>query len=71
MRFISAYLASLFLFAASAALADSRVFIMANQAEGYGVDHAWRGATNAARMPPAPTASRGISRKPPPSIRTR
>ena len=38
MRFISAYLASLFLFADSAALADSRVFIMANQAEGYGVD---------------------------------
>ena len=38
MRFISAYLASLFLFAASAALADSRVFIIANQAEGYGID---------------------------------
>ena len=38
MRFISAYLASLFLFAASAALADSRVFIIANQADSYGID---------------------------------
>ena len=31
-------LPALFLFAASAALADSRVFIIANQADGYGVD---------------------------------
>jgi hypothetical protein len=38
MRPISAYLASLLLFAASGALADSRVFIIANQADGYGVD---------------------------------
>ena len=38
MRSISAYLASLFLFAASASLADSRVFIIANQAGDYGVD---------------------------------
>jgi hypothetical protein len=38
MRSISAILASAFLFAASAASADSRVFIIANQADGYGVD---------------------------------
>ena len=38
MRSISAVLASAFLFAASAATADSRVFIIANQADGYGVD---------------------------------
>jgi hypothetical protein len=31
-------LACVFLFAASAATADSRVFIIANQADGYGVD---------------------------------
>ena len=35
---LSAALAGLFLFAGSAALADSRVFIIANQADGYGVD---------------------------------
>ncbi|XSC47308.1 hypothetical protein ACF1BQ_018340 [Bradyrhizobium sp. RDT10] len=34
----SAFLASAFLLAASAASADSRVFIVANQADGYGVD---------------------------------
>jgi hypothetical protein len=33
-----AFMASAFLFAASAASADSRVFIVANQADGYGVD---------------------------------
>ena len=33
-----AFLASSFLLAASAASADSRVFIVANQADGYGVD---------------------------------
>ena len=38
MRSISAILASVFLFAASPATADSRVFIIANQADGYGVD---------------------------------
>ena len=38
MRSISALLACLSLAAASAALADSRVFIVANQADGYGVD---------------------------------
>lgn len=38
MRFWSALLACLFMFVASAALADSRVFIIANQADGYGVD---------------------------------
>ena len=38
MRSISAALAGLFLLAGSAALADSRVFIIANQADGYGVD---------------------------------
>ena len=34
----SAFLASASLFAVSAASADSRVFIVANQADGYGVD---------------------------------
>src|SRR5213080_3026051 len=38
MRFSSALIASAFLLAASAASADSRVFIVANQADGYGVD---------------------------------
>lgn len=38
MQSISAALAGLFLLAGSAALADSRVFIVANQADGYGVD---------------------------------
>src|SRR5260221_14602568 len=43
MRFPSAFFVAAFLmcgllFAASAASADSRVFIIANQADGYGVD---------------------------------
>ena len=38
MQSISAALAGLLLLAGSAALADSRVFIIANQADGYGVD---------------------------------
>jgi hypothetical protein len=38
MRSISAVLAFVFIFATSAASADSRVFIVANQADGYGVD---------------------------------
>jgi hypothetical protein len=38
MRSISALLAWVFVFAASAASADSRVFIIENQADGYGVD---------------------------------
>jgi len=38
MRFISAILACAFVSAASVALADSRVFIVANQADGYGID---------------------------------
>jgi hypothetical protein len=38
MRFSTAVLACAFLFAASAASADSRVFIIANQSDGYGVD---------------------------------
>jgi hypothetical protein len=37
-RIASAFLASAFLLAASAASADSRVFIVANQSDGYGVD---------------------------------
>ena len=36
--FAGAFLACGFLLAASAASADSRVFIIANQADGYGVD---------------------------------
>ena len=35
---MSAFLACAFVLAASAALADSRVFIIANQADGYGID---------------------------------
>ena len=38
MRPISALLACIFLAAASAAWADSRVFIVANEADSYGVD---------------------------------
>ncbi len=38
MRFPSALLTCVFLLAATAASADSRVFIIANQADGYGVD---------------------------------
>jgi hypothetical protein len=38
MRTKSALLAFSFLLAATAASADSRVFIIANQADGYGVD---------------------------------
>ena len=38
MRSRSAFLACAFLLAASAASAESRVFIIANQADGYGVD---------------------------------
>ena len=38
MRSISAGLALAFVFAASVASADSRVFIIANEADGYGVD---------------------------------
>jgi hypothetical protein len=38
MRPLSAVIACAFLLAASAAFADSRVFIIANQADGYGVD---------------------------------
>ena len=37
-RFASAFLASAILLSAAAASADSRVFIVANQADGYGVD---------------------------------
>jgi hypothetical protein len=35
---MSALLACAFVLAASAALADSRVFIISNQADGYGID---------------------------------
>jgi hypothetical protein len=38
MRSLPALLALMFVLAASAASADSRVFIVANQADGYGVD---------------------------------
>jgi hypothetical protein len=38
MRFISALLACLAVVTATAASADSRVFIIANQADGYGID---------------------------------
>jgi hypothetical protein len=38
MRSLPALVALMFVLAASAASADSRVFIIANQADGYGVD---------------------------------
>jgi len=38
MRSLPAFLALMFVLSASAASADSRVFIIANQADGYGVD---------------------------------
>src|SRR5947207_6535689 len=38
MRALSALLTCAFVFAASAASADTKVFIIANQADGYGVD---------------------------------
>jgi hypothetical protein len=38
MRSLPALLSCAFVFAASAASADSKVFIIANQADGYGVD---------------------------------
>src|SRR5229473_3281683 len=38
MRSLLALLACAFLYPTSAAMADSRVFIIANQADGYGVD---------------------------------
>ena len=38
MRPLSALFAVAFIFVASAALADSRVFIVANQRDGYGID---------------------------------
>lgn len=38
MRSISAILTLAFVLSASAAFADSRVFIIANQSDGYGVD---------------------------------
>jgi hypothetical protein len=38
MRSLPALSACVFLFAASVASADSRVFIIANQADGYGID---------------------------------
>ena len=38
MRFPPALIACTFLLAATAASADSRVFIIANQADGYGID---------------------------------
>lgn len=38
MRFLSALSACLVVLTATAAFADSRVFIIANQADGYGVD---------------------------------
>jgi hypothetical protein len=38
MRPLSAFIGCAFLLAASAASADSRVFIIDNQADGYGVD---------------------------------
>lgn len=38
MRFLQAFFAGAFILAGPAAFADTRVFIIANQADGYGVD---------------------------------
>ena len=38
MRFLPALLTTVFLLAGSAASADSRIFIIENQADGYGID---------------------------------
>jgi hypothetical protein len=38
MRYLTTLLACLFVAVASAASADSRVFIIANQSDGYGID---------------------------------
>ncbi|MCP4621064.1 MAG: hypothetical protein GY844_32055 [Bradyrhizobium sp.] len=43
MRFSGAILAGALVLAATAALADKRVFIVANQADGYGVDECLAG----------------------------
>jgi hypothetical protein len=64
MRPTSAFLACAFLLAASAASAESRVFIIANQADGYGVDQCLAQGENAARMPPGPIANHGNSPRP-------
>lgn len=38
MRFVRAFLAGALLISATAALAETRVFIIANHADGYGID---------------------------------
>ena len=50
-----------FLLAASAASADSRVFIIANQADGYGVDQCLAKGEKCGAHAARPIASRGIS----------
>lgn len=39
MRFLPALISSVFILTASSAFAESRVFIIANQGDGYGIDH--------------------------------
>jgi len=63
---LPALLACMFTLAASVASADSRVFIIANQADGYGVDQCLARATNAAPMR-AVYCGRGISPRPRPT----
>jgi hypothetical protein len=38
MRFVPAFLASAFFISATAAYAETRIFIVANHADGYGID---------------------------------
>jgi len=64
--FAAAFLACGFLLGASAASADSRVFIVANQAEATASTSASPGARNAVPMLPAPTANHGNLLPPPP-----
>jgi hypothetical protein len=65
MRSLPALLAGLLILTASAAFADTRVFIVNNQSDGYGIDRVSPRASAAARMPRSPIASRAISLRPP------
>ena len=67
MRPLPAFLALVFVLAASAASADSRVFIIANQADGYGVDQCLAMGEKCGAHAADPIASRGISPRPCPT----
>ena len=52
---------------ASAASADSRVFIIANQADGYGIDQCLARGEKCGPMPRGPIASRATLPRPRPT----